>query len=113
MKHFALTLNLKDDPQIIEQYKAYHREVWPEVEQSLKAVGVTGMKIFLLGRQLFMYLQTVDEFDVSHDFGRELELHPRCQEWEDLMCSYQEKVPEAKEDEWWAMMEQVYDLESD
>ena len=36
MKAFGLTINLREDPQIIEKYKEYHRNVWPEVEQALK-----------------------------------------------------------------------------
>ena len=27
------------------------------------------------------------------------------------MCTFQEKVPEAGEGEWWALMEEVFDLE--
>ena len=38
MKEFALTINLKDDPQLIEQYKEYHRNVWPEVLACIKSI---------------------------------------------------------------------------
>lgn len=110
MKSFGMALNLKDDPQVIEKYKEYHRNVWPEVEQSLKGVGITSMKIFLIGRKLFMYMETVDDFEADRDFPKYLEQHSRCKEWDNLMCTYQEKIPEAKENEWWAMMEQVYEL---
>ena len=110
MKGFGLTLNLRDDPATIERYKEYHRNVWPEVERSLKEVGITGMKIYLLGRTLFMYLEAVDTFVPERDFGRYLELDPKCREWDDLMRTYQEKNPLAKEGEWWATMEQVYGL---
>lgn len=110
MKAFGLTLNLKDDPEVMEKYKEYHRNVWPEVERSLKEVGITSMRIFLLGRRLFMHIQTVDDFDARRDFPRYLELHPRCKEWDALMQLFQEKVPEALEDEWWAAMEMVYEL---
>ncbi|MCZ6680487.1 MAG: L-rhamnose mutarotase [Candidatus Poribacteria bacterium] len=110
MKHFGLTLNLKADPDIIEQYKAYHRDVWPEVLASLKTIGITKMNIYLLGRRLFMAMETVDEFDVERDFPRYLEQHPRCREWDELMRTYQEPVPEAKPDEWWALMELAFEL---
>ena len=112
MKAFGMALNLKDDPQTIKKYKEYHRNVWPEVEEALKAVGITSMKIFLIGRKLFMYMETVDDFEADRDFPQYLERHPKCQEWDALMCTYQEKIPEAKEHEWWAMMEQVYELKS-
>ena len=110
MKQYALTLNLKDDPNLIEQYKEFHRAVWPEVMDSLKAVGIVEMKIYLLGRRLFMVMDTVDEFVPETDFARYLTLHPRCQEWEDLMGNFQEPVPEAGAGEKWAYMEQVFRL---
>ncbi len=37
----VLTINLKDDPQVVEAYRRYHREVWPEVQQSLRRFGVS------------------------------------------------------------------------
>ena len=110
MKAFGMALNLKDDPQTIKQYKEYHQNVWPEVEEGLKSVGITSMKIFLIGRKLFLYMETVDDFKPERDFPKYLEWHPKCKEWDDLMCTYQEKIPEAKEEEWWATMEQVYEL---
>lgn len=110
MRHFGLALNLKDDPHVIEQYKIYHRDVWPEVLESLREVGITRMDIYLLGRRLFMAIETVDDFDPARDFPRYLELHPRCREWDELMRTFQEPVPEAKPDEWWATMEPVFEL---
>ena len=110
MKHFGLTLNLKDDPDIIEQYKVYHREAWPETLAGLKAVGITKMNIYLLGRQLFMAMETVDTFDIARDFPRYLEEHPKCREWDELMRTFQEPVAEAQPGEWWAQMEPVFEL---
>lgn len=110
MKYFGLTLNLKAHPEAIEQYKAYHREVWPEVVESLRAVGITKMNIYLLGRRLFMAMETVDSFDIDRDFPRYLEQHPRCREWDELMRTFQEPVSEARPGEWWAMMEPIFAL---
>ena len=110
MKVYAQTLNLKDDAEVIEKYKAYHRDVWPEVLNSLKKVGITDMKIFLHGRRLFMYMETTDAFVPEIDLPRYLEQDPKCQEWEDLMGEFQEPVPEAKPGEKWSMMEQVFQL---
>ena len=108
MKQFALTINLKDDPQLIAKYKEYHQNVWTEVESALQEVGILNMKIWLLGRRMFMLAETIDTFDPNTDFPRYLRIHPRCQEWEDLMDNFQERVSEAQEGEKWAMMEEVY-----
>ena len=110
MKHYAQTLNLKNDPAVIDRYVEYHRRVWPEVERGLRAIGITQMRIWLLGRRLFMLMETVDEFDLIRDFARYMEGDPRIREWQSLMETFQEPVPEAKPGEWWAGMELVYTL---
>ena len=110
MKQIALTVNLKDDPEVIAAYKSYHADAWPDVVEALKAVGILQMKIWLLGRRLFMLAEVEDDFDPAVDFPRYLTLHPRCQEWEDLMGTFQEPVPEAQPDEKWATMDEIFAL---
>jgi L-rhamnose mutarotase len=105
-----MTLNLVNDADKIAKYKKYHQAVWPEVERSLKSIGITKMKIFLKGRRLFMYMETVDNFKPERDFPKYLENDPKCKEWDSLMCTFQEKVPEAAEKEWWSTMDEVYNL---
>ena len=109
MQSYGLTLLLKDDADVIDRYKRYHRESWPEVIARLKEIGITEMKIFLIGRRLFMYMEAIDGFDPDRDFPTLNDL-PRYREWDVLMSSMQERVPEAREGEWWAAMEEVFDL---
>lgn len=110
MQYFGRTLALRDDAAAIARYKEYHQQVWPEVSSRLREIGITQMRIFLLGRRLFMYMETVDGFEPARDYPR-LNDDPRYQEWDDLMRSMQEKVPEAGRDEWWADMEPIFDLQ--
>ena len=110
MQSFGFALNLKNDPKAIEKYKAFHQNVWPEIAAALKQVGIISMRIYLIGRRLFMYMEAVDDFSPERDFPKYLELHGRCREWDDLMRTLQEKIPEAGEDEWWALMEPVFEL---
>lgn len=35
-RRFCLTLDLQDDPKLIEEYKRYHQKVWPEIVRSIK-----------------------------------------------------------------------------
>ncbi|HUI25381.1 MAG TPA: L-rhamnose mutarotase [Candidatus Kryptonia bacterium] len=111
MKQYGRTLNLKNDPAIVERYVEHHRSVWPEVERGLRAIGITQMRIWRLGRRLFMLMETVDDFDPERDFARYMESDPRIREWQSLMETFQEPVPEAKPGEWWADMDLVYALE--
>jgi hypothetical protein len=43
----------------------------------------------------------VDDFEPARDFARHMELEPKCVEWGEKMKTYQSRVPEAKEGEWW------------
>ena len=112
MKQYARTLNLKDDPEVIRQYDEYHRAVWPEVESGLRAIGIQRMLIYRLGRRLFMFMETADDFDPARDFARYESSRPRIAEWQRLMETFQEPVPQAKPGEWWADMDLVYRLSS-
>jgi|SRR5215469_8268134 len=111
MKRYGQTIKLKDDPAVIARYLEYHRNVWPEVERGLRSIGIRRMLIFLLGRQLFMYLETDDAFDMERDFPRYEASSARIKEWQDLMASMQEPVADARPREWWARMELVFTLE--
>lgn len=109
MKSYAMALDLKEGPGIVEEYTRYHREVWPDVLAGLRGLGIVKMKIFLHGRRLFMYLETPDRFDLARDFPRYME-SGQAKEWDELMRSFQEPVPGASACEWWAAMEEVFDL---
>lgn len=114
MPCFAQALDLKDDPAGIEAYKAYHQAVWPEVVAGLRAIGITTMRIFLLGTHLFMYVEAEEGFEPARDFQK-FTSHPefgaRGRAWDELMRRFQQRVPEAGAGEWWAPMEKVFDLD--
>ena len=110
MKHFGMALDLQSDEEIIRRYREYHSKPWPEPLQGLCEIGVKDMKIFLLGTHLFMYMVTIDTFDINHDFPRYIQQNSKAAEWDDLMRTLQQRVPEAKSEEWWASMELVFDL---
>jgi L-rhamnose mutarotase len=106
---FGMTLLLRDDPALIEAYRAHHRTVWPVVKDRILEVGIHRMEIFLIGRRLFMWFEAPAGFDPSRDFAR-LMADPRYVEWDTLMRTMQERAPEASPADWWAPMEKVFDL---
>jgi L-rhamnose mutarotase len=110
MAHWGLTLNLRDGPGVAERYREAHRSCWPEVVSRLREIGVRRMWIFLSGRRLFMVVEADEGFDPARDFPRALD-DPRYREWDVLMRTLQEPAPEAAEGEWWAGMEEVFDLD--
>ncbi len=69
MSRHVFTMNLKDDPGIVETYTRHHREVWPEVQASLRQAGVEQMDIYLLGRRLVMVVEMRDGLDYRTAFA--------------------------------------------
>jgi len=109
-KRFGLTLLLRDDPAGIAEYRRFHADVWPEVTAELRGVGIERMFIYLLGRRLFQFIETTDAFDPARDLPR-LNDNLRYAEWDRVMRTMQEKVDEAGPTDWWAPMDEVFDLE--
>ncbi len=109
MKRHCLALDLKDDPELIKAYDDYHKEVWPEVLQSLRESGIQDMAIYRVGNRLFMIMYVDDSFS----FEKKAEIdakYPENEKWEELMLNYQQSLPMAKPGEKWMLMEKVFQL---
>lgn len=109
MAIFALALNLKDDPRLIEDYLEHHRHVWPEVLQAIRATGVEDIKIYLSGRRLFMVMVGPEGFDPEQAFA-EYRREPMVIRWETLMQSMQERLLGASGGQWWIPLSPIFDL---
>ncbi len=92
MKKFALVLDLKEDPVLIAEYESYHREVWPEILESIRGSGIRQMEIYRFANRLFMTMETEDDFSFEKKAEAD-RLDPKVQEWETLMWKYQQALP--------------------
>ena len=110
MGRHVFTINLKGDPGIAETYARHHRDVWPEVQTSLRQAGVEHMDIYLLGRRVVMVVEMRDGVDYRTALASHALSSPRVAEWERLMKSLQEPAAEAGVAEWWAAMKPVFHL---
>ena len=111
MKRYCLTLDLKDDPTLIAEYKRYHQKIWPEITRSIKDAGIEDMEIYLLGTRMFMIMEVNEKFSFEAK-KRADELNPKVREWEALMWRFQQSLPQAKPGEKWLLMEQIFSLEN-
>src|SRR2546422_1519638 len=109
-RRYCLTLDLKDDPQLIREYKKYHERIWPEISSSLKESGIEDAEIYLLGTRMFMILEVNDSFSFEAK-ARADAANPKVREWEELMWKFQHALPRAKPGEKWLLMEKIYKLE--
>ena len=111
-KRYCKTLNLRDDPRLIEEYKKVHAPgaVWPEITRGMKEVGILDMEIYIAGTRLFMIMDTVPGFD--HDRAMaELAAKPRQGEWEAFVSRFQQTSAGASADEKWQLVERIYKLD--
>jgi len=111
-KRYCKTLSLKDDAQLIEDYKKVHATgaAWPEITQGMREVGIIDMEIYILGARLFMIMDTIVDFD--HDKAMtELSQKPRQSEWEAYVSRFQQTSTNATADEKWQLMERIYKLD--
>jgi L-rhamnose mutarotase len=109
-KRYCLTLDLKDDPRLIAEYKRYHQKIWPEITQSIKKAGIENLEIYLLGTRLFMILEAGPGFSFEAK-ARTDEANPKVREWEELMWKFQKPLQQAKPGEKWLLMEEIFKLE--
>lgn len=112
IKRYCKTLSLKNDAQLIVDYKKVHAPgaAWPEITAGMREVGILDMEIYILGTQLFMIMDTIPEFD--HDKAMAaLATKPRQSEWETYVSRFQQSSEEATADEKWQLMERIYKLD--
>jgi L-rhamnose mutarotase len=111
MKTYCLALDLKNDPELIREYKRYHQPdvIWPEIIANIRGPGVLSQQIFLLGTRLVLVLHTSDEFSLD-DKAASDKANPTMQAWEQLMWRFQEPVQQARPGEKWVLMEKIFEV---
>ncbi len=110
-KRYCLTLDLKNDPELIAEYKKHHEKIWPEVYAGIIASGIVEMEIYLYGNRLFMIMETDNDF--SFDKKAELDVkNPIVARWEELMWKYQQPLSGLNSGEKWNLMEKIFRLKS-
>jgi L-rhamnose mutarotase len=108
-RRYCLTLDLKDDPKLIAEYKKYHESIWPEITASIKQSGIVDMEIYLQGTRMFMIMEVNDKFSFEKKQKIDSE-NPKVREWEELMWKFQQTLPQAKPGEKWLLMERIFKL---
>jgi len=73
-QQYFLALDLKDDPALIAEYKAYHQNVWPEIIDSIKSAGITCLDIYCVANRLFMVLEAVKTFLLKQSLRQTLQM---------------------------------------
>jgi L-rhamnose mutarotase len=109
MKRYCLTLDLKNDPELIREYEKFHKEVWPEIISSIRDSGITNMQIYRYESRLFMIMEVNDDFSFEKKQYADNN-NAKVQQWEELMWKYQQPLPGSAAGEKWKLMDQIFEL---
>ncbi|HEY9188470.1 MAG TPA: L-rhamnose mutarotase [Ignavibacteria bacterium] len=104
MKRYGNIIKVKLDK--LEEYKKLHANVWEGVLKTIKDCNIRNYSIFYRDGLLFSYFEYIGE-DFDKDMQKMKE-DPITQEWWKLTNPCQEPIETAKENEWWAKMEEVF-----
>ena len=111
VKRYVQTLDLRDDPEMIREYRKWHSEEhhWKEIREGIKAVGILEMEIYIHGTRLVMIVDAPEDFDWTTAMNK-LATLPRQAEWEAFVAKLQGCRADARSDEKWQMMERMFRL---
>ena len=107
MKRYGQVIGVRKDR--LQEYKAYHAQVWPEVLDMIRDCNIRNYSIFYRDGLLFAYFEYIGD-DLEADMAR-MAADPKTQEWWDIMMPMQQPVGNREEGEWWANMEQVFHVD--
>ena len=111
VKRYCQTLDLRDNPELIAEYRRRHSQehIWKEIPEGIREVGILEMEIYLLSTRLFMIVETPLDFDWDTAMAR-LGTLPRQAEWEDYMAEFQLVKAGMSSAEKWQMMDRIFHL---
>ena len=109
LKRYVQFLEIKDDPELMAQYRYWHSEKhhWREIREGIRAVGILEMEIYMRNNQLVMIVDAPAEFDWQEGMRR-LATLPRQAEWEAFVARLQGCRADARSDEKWQLMERIF-----
>lgn len=109
MKKYCLALDLVNDSKLIEEYKTFHQNVWPEIIESIKESGIINLEIYNIQNRLMMIIEADESFSFEEKSKLDL-TNLKVQEWETLMWKFQQALPSAKPGEKWLVMDKIFEL---
>lgn len=107
VKRFGSLIRVR--PERLDEYKAYHVAVWPEVLDIMRRCHMQNFSIYYKDGMLFSYYEYTGT-DHAADMAR-LAADPKNQEWWALMMPMQDPIETRQPGEWWASMEEVFHMD--
>jgi L-rhamnose mutarotase len=102
---------LKDDPELIARYRAWHAPGGPPatIVKSIRDAGIAQMQIYLTGNRLFMVMEVNERFSAAAKAAADA-ADPAVRAWERQMEEFQQFLPWARPGEKWVAMTPIFAL---
>ena len=107
--NYCLTLDLNDDPKLIEECKQWHspESIRKEISEGIRITGVQEIEIFLLHTRLFMNVETSNG-SRWEELEKMLSSLPSHKKWEFLIDNYQKRLKSTGNHRKWQKMERIF-----
>jgi L-rhamnose mutarotase len=107
MNRVAFILQVKADK--LDEYKAHHKQVWPEMLDALRTTGWHNYSLFVRDDGLlFGYFETPNDFQTALDQMADTAINAK---WQALMAPYFESPAGAHADEMMLELTEVFHLD--
>jgi L-rhamnose mutarotase len=107
MKRVGFVLKVRADR--LEEYKAHHERVWPEMLDALTGAGWRNYSLFLRDDGLlFGYFETPESLQAAQALMAEKEVNTR---WQEFMAPFFESPDNARPDEMFVELTEIFHLD--
>jgi L-rhamnose mutarotase len=107
MRRVGFLLRVRQDK--LEEYKAHHKQVWPEMLDALRRTGWHNYSIYMReDGLLFGYFETPDSFQAALAGMSKEAINAK---WQDMMAPYFENLGGAHADEGMVELQEVFHLD--
>ena len=107
MKRIGFQLKVR--PERLAEYKAHHRNVWPEMQAALREAGWHNYSLFVRDDGLlFGYFETPESLEAAQAQMAAAEINTR---WQEFMAPFFESASNARPDEMFLELEEIFHLD--
>ena len=107
MQRYGMVIGLR--PEAEKRYREYHANIWPGVRDMIRECNIRNYSIYLRDGKLFSYFEYHGP-NFADDMAK-MAADKTTQEWWAIMMPMQDPLPNRKEGEWWAEMEEVFHMD--
>ncbi|GAB3661404.1 hypothetical protein GCM10028791_35900 [Echinicola sediminis] len=109
-EEYVFGVRLADDPGISQKYLEYHQNIWPEVEAGFQKAGYQQIRLYMFGNSITMTIRVPKGADLDSMGQLSRGSHPKVEEWQELMDSFQKGLPGVEEGQKWVKLEKIYEF---